>query len=164
MLAGSFAAAPAAAAVTDAIDGATNSPPALASIAVASLFCVAYASSAYPMAPGVCFTCPATPSLPFAPSPAGHCTSFPFPGLAAQAGEALENIYTQVGKISERNLLIASASEEQAAVAREVDRNIVNISDFSTQSAAGANQTSASAQELARLAVDLNGLVTRFVI
>ena len=85
-------------------------------------------------------------------------------GLAAQAGEALENIYTQVGKISERNLLIASASEEQAAVAREVDRNIVNISDFSTQSAAGANQTSASAQELARLAVDLNGLVTRFVI
>ncbi|WP_323813721.1 methyl-accepting chemotaxis protein [Cellvibrio sp. NN19] len=85
-------------------------------------------------------------------------------GIAEQAGSALEEIYRQVGKISERNLLIASASEEQAAVAREVDRNIVNISDFSTQSAAGANQTSASAQELARLAVDLNGLVARFVI
>ncbi len=85
-------------------------------------------------------------------------------GVAEQAGTALEEIYRQVGKISERNLLIASASEEQAAVAREVDRNIVNISDFSTQSAAGANQTSASAQELARLAVDLNGLVARFVV
>ncbi len=85
-------------------------------------------------------------------------------GMAEQAGGALEEIYRQVGKISERNLLIASASEEQAAVAREVDRNIVNISDFSTQSAAGANQTSASAQELARLAVDLNGLVARFVV
>lgn len=84
--------------------------------------------------------------------------------VAEQAGAALEEIYRQVGKISERNLLIASASEEQAAVAREVDRNIVNISDFSTQSAAGANQTSASAQELARLAVDLNGLVARFVV
>ncbi len=85
-------------------------------------------------------------------------------GVAEQAGQALEEIYHQVGKISERNLLIASASEEQAAVAREVDRNIVNISDFSTQSAAGANQTSASAQELARLAMDLNSLVARFVV
>lgn len=84
--------------------------------------------------------------------------------IAGQAGAALDDIYKQVGKISERNLLIASASEEQAAVAREVDRNIVNISDFSTQSAAGANQTSASAQELARLATDLNGLVARFVV
>lgn len=84
--------------------------------------------------------------------------------IANQAGIALEDIYKQVGKISERNLLIASASEEQAAVAREVDRNIVNISDFSTQSAAGANQTSASAQELARLATGLNSLVARFVV
>lgn len=84
--------------------------------------------------------------------------------IANQAGIALEDIYKQVGKISERNLLIASASEEQAAVAREVDRNIVNISDFSTRSAAGANQTSASAQELARLATDLNSLVARFVV
>lgn len=84
--------------------------------------------------------------------------------IANQAGIALEGIYQQVGKISERNLLIASASEEQASVAREVDRNIINISDFSTQSAAGANQTSASAQELARLATNLNGLVARFVV
>lgn len=84
--------------------------------------------------------------------------------LAEAAGQALEKIYERVGQINERNLLIASASEEQAAVAREVDRNIVNISDLSQQSAAGANQTSASAQELARLATDLNSLVTRFVV
>ena len=85
-------------------------------------------------------------------------------GVAEQAGEALEQIYQKAGQISERNLLIASASEEQAAVAREVDRNIVNISDLSTQSAAGANQTSAATYELARLATELNSLVTRFVI
>ncbi len=84
--------------------------------------------------------------------------------LAEQAGAALEQIYQKAGQINERNLLIASASEEQAAVAREVDRNIVNISDLSTQSAAGANQTSAATYELARLATDLNGLVSRFVI
>jgi methyl-accepting chemotaxis protein len=84
--------------------------------------------------------------------------------VAEEAGSALEQIYQTAGQISERNLLIASASEEQAAVAREVDRNIINISDLSTQSAAGANQTSAATYELARLATDLNTLVSRFVI
>lgn len=84
--------------------------------------------------------------------------------VAEAAGEALEQIYKTAGQISERNLLIASASEEQAAVAREVDRNIVNISDLSTQSAACANQTSAATYELARLATDLNNLVARFAI
>jgi methyl-accepting chemotaxis protein len=47
-------------------------------------------------------------------------------------------------------------------VAREVDRNLVNIRDLSTQSATGANQTSAASNELSRLAVDLNGMVARF--
>lgn len=84
--------------------------------------------------------------------------------IAQQAGKALDEIYERSGTISDRNLLIASASEEQAAVAREVDRNIVNISDLSAQSAAGANQTSSSAQELARLATELSTLVSRFVI
>jgi methyl-accepting chemotaxis protein len=58
--------------------------------------------------------------------------------------------------INERNLVIASASEEQAQVSREVDRNLVNIRDLATQSSAGANQTSAATHELSRLAVDLN--------
>ncbi|WP_273527827.1 methyl-accepting chemotaxis protein [Pseudomonas sp.] len=82
--------------------------------------------------------------------------------VAQAAGAALDAIAQAIGQISERNLVIASASEEQAQVAREVDRNLVNIRDLSLQTFAGANQTSAASQELARLAVDLNGLVTRF--
>ncbi|MCF7203463.1 methyl-accepting chemotaxis protein [Pseudomonas sp. JM10B5a] len=82
--------------------------------------------------------------------------------LARAAGEALDDIARAISQISERNLVIASASEEQAQVAREVDRNLVNIRDLSLQSSAGANQTSAASQELARLAVELNGLVARF--
>ncbi|APC20992.1 hypothetical protein BME99_12450 [Pseudomonas protegens] len=58
--------------------------------------------------------------------------------------------------------MIASASEEQAQVAREVDRNLINIRDLSTQTSAGANQSNAASQELSRLAVDLNALVTQF--
>ncbi|MDF3172120.1 methyl-accepting chemotaxis protein [Pseudomonas sp. ER28] len=82
--------------------------------------------------------------------------------LAQAAGEALEEIAHSISQITERNLVIASASEEQAQVAREVDRNLVNIRDLSLQSAAGANQTNAASQDLARLAVELNSVVARF--
>ncbi|MBK5354716.1 methyl-accepting chemotaxis protein [Pseudomonas sp. TH41] len=83
---------------------------------------------------------------------------------ARAAGVALEQITQSIHLINERNLVIASASEEQAQVSREVDRNLVNIRDLASQSAAGANQTSAATHELSRLAVDLNALVSRFVI
>ncbi|WP_446731124.1 methyl-accepting chemotaxis protein [Pseudomonas sp. CFBP 8772] len=82
--------------------------------------------------------------------------------LATEAGLALERINQGVSQINERNLVIASAAEEQAQVAREVDRNLVNIQDLSTQTAAGANQTSASSQELSRLAISFNTLVAQF--
>ena len=82
--------------------------------------------------------------------------------LAQSAGVALEKITDSIVTINERNLVIASASEEQAQVAREVDRNLLNIQDLSTQTAAGAHQTSASSQELSRLAVSFNTLVTQF--
>jgi len=82
--------------------------------------------------------------------------------IAKGAGMSLDTINTAVVEINERNLVIASAAEEQAQVAREVDRNLVNIRDLSVQSATGASQTSAASSELSRLAVDLNGMVGRF--
>ena len=42
---------------------------------------------------------------------------------------------------NEKNLLIATASEEQAQVARAVDYNLVSIRDLSIQTSAGTNQT-----------------------
>lgn len=84
--------------------------------------------------------------------------------VARSAGLALEEIAQAMSRITERNIVIASASEEQAAVAREVDRNLTNIRDLAVQTSAGANQTSASSQELSRLAVDLNTVVARFTV
>jgi len=84
--------------------------------------------------------------------------------LARAAGVALEQITQSIHQINERNLVIASASEEQAQVSREVDRNLVNIRDLATQSASGAQQTSDATHELSRLAVGLNAMVARFVI
>ena len=82
--------------------------------------------------------------------------------LAERAGEALETITASVHEIHERNLVIASAAEEQAQVAREVDRNLVNIRDLSVRSATGADQTRASSHELSQLANALQGMVRRF--
>ncbi|WP_404943305.1 methyl-accepting chemotaxis protein [Pseudomonas sp. FW507-12TSA] len=82
--------------------------------------------------------------------------------IARGAGLSLDTINSAIIQINERNLVIASAAEEQAQVAREVDCNLVNIRDLSVQSATGAHQTSAASNELASLAVDLNGLVARF--
>ena len=84
--------------------------------------------------------------------------------VAEGAGQALEVIAEAIASINQRNLVIASASEEQAQVAREVDRNLVNIRDLAMQTSAGANQTSAAAQDLSRLAVDLNGMVAQFKV
>lgn len=84
--------------------------------------------------------------------------------IAQDAGGALERITDAINQISERNLVIASASEEQAQVAREVDRNLVNIRDLAVQTSAGANQTSAASQDLSKLATNLNILVARFSV
>nr|WP_238541008.1 methyl-accepting chemotaxis protein [Pseudomonas sp. GM60] len=82
--------------------------------------------------------------------------------LAEAAGQALAEITESITQINERNLLISTAAEEQAQVAREVDRSLISIRDLSTQTAAGSHQTSIVSAELSKLAVGLHGLVERF--
>ena len=82
--------------------------------------------------------------------------------MASEADNALEQIAQRVSQINEMNLVIASAAEEQAQVAREVDRNLVAIRDIAAQNATGAHETSVASDQLARLATDLNGMVQRF--
>ncbi len=84
--------------------------------------------------------------------------------IASEAGAALDEIARSITEINERNFLIATASEEQAQVARSVDHNLVSIRDLSIQSSAGAHQTASAAQEVSRLAVDMNKLVNRFAV
>jgi methyl-accepting chemotaxis protein len=83
---------------------------------------------------------------------------------AREANEALAVISQAVSGIDERNMMIASATEEQAQVAREIDQNLVRIRDLSIRTSAGAEQTQTASQELSRLASDLEGLVQRFKV
>lgn len=84
--------------------------------------------------------------------------------VARESGEALQLIATAVSEINNHNTSIASAAEEQANVARDVDKNLVSIRDLSNSTASGSEQTNASSEELSRLAVNLNELVERFKI
>ncbi|MDF2155116.1 methyl-accepting chemotaxis protein [Vibrio sp. CAU 1672] len=60
---------------------------------------------------------------------------------AAQANESLQRIRDAIQRISDMNLQIASAAEEQSLVAEEINNNTVNIKDLSTQVAESAGQT-----------------------
>ncbi|WP_410524796.1 methyl-accepting chemotaxis protein [Pseudomonas fluorescens] len=84
--------------------------------------------------------------------------------VAQEASASLDQIASAIVLINERNLLIATASEEQAHVAREVDRNLVSIRELSIQSAAGASQTASASNEMSNLAVAMKRLVDRFVV
>ncbi len=83
---------------------------------------------------------------------------------AAATGEALNVIMSSTATINDRNLLIASAAEQQAQVAGEVDRNLSSIRDLSSQSASGAQQTTMASNALSMLATDLKAMVQRFVL
>ncbi|WP_111640218.1 methyl-accepting chemotaxis protein [Marinomonas shanghaiensis] len=82
--------------------------------------------------------------------------------MANDAGQAFNEITRLIGQISDQNVTVASAAEEQTSVAREVDKNLTHILDLSAQTAEGANQTSASSLDLSRLAEQLNNLVLKF--
>ena len=84
--------------------------------------------------------------------------------VAKSAADALELIAENIMAISDQNHVIAGAAEEQSKVAREIDRNIITISDLAQQTAEGSSQTTASASELTRLAVQLNELVSKFKV
>ena len=83
---------------------------------------------------------------------------------AEGAGQSLRQITDSVLQINERNLQIAVASEQQAHVARDVDRSLLSIRSLAIQSSEGANQTIKASNELSRLAVNLNHLVQKFKV
>ncbi|WP_339488101.1 methyl-accepting chemotaxis protein [Pseudomonas sp. EL_65y_Pfl2_R95] len=82
--------------------------------------------------------------------------------LAGQAGDALGRITQSVSTIEQMNHQIAAAAEEQSSVAENISESITRVRDIGEQSASASEQTAASSAELARLGVELQGLVKRF--
>lgn len=76
--------------------------------------------------------------------------------------QALENILGAVGMIVDQNQQIATAAEEQTAVAQDIDQNIVEISQAGERTAEGASQTEQASRELSGLVARLKQLISAF--
>jgi len=79
-----------------------------------------------------------------------------------QAETALNKIRSEVTAINDMNAQIASASEEQSAVAEEVNQNINRIHSATLETSAGSEQVAVSSRELATLANRLTDKVSFF--
>ena len=79
---------------------------------------------------------------------------------AAQTGEALAQIEQAITAISDMNMHIASASEEQSSVAEEINKNVVAIShstEVTVDNAAAIENVSQEVAELSRQFHDITG-------
>lgn len=82
--------------------------------------------------------------------------------LTRKAGISLGSITQTVSAIQSMNQQIATAAEEQSAVAEEINRSVINVRDVSEQTSAASEETAASSVELARLGTHLQSLVGKF--
>jgi methyl-accepting chemotaxis protein len=84
--------------------------------------------------------------------------------LVEKAAESLGMIAGSVAAINDMNTMIASAAEEQSAVAAEMQSNMNNIREVADHSAEGAQQTAEASEELARLAAEQQKLMAQFKV
>ena len=83
---------------------------------------------------------------------------------ADQARESLQTITKSVSTITQMNIQIATAAEEQTAVAGDISRSIHEIAQLADQAANNASQLASSTGELTELERRLSALVQRFKV
>ncbi|WP_372239701.1 methyl-accepting chemotaxis protein [Pseudomonas sp. 8Z] len=81
---------------------------------------------------------------------------------ANKASAALEQINSHIGQISDQNIQVATATEEQSSVVEEINRNIVDINELTVGTTHIADQLNQASSDLQALSSQLDGLVSRF--
>ena len=79
-----------------------------------------------------------------------------------EAEQALARIRKEVGAINDMNAQIASAAEEQTAVAEEVNQNINRIHEATVKTSDGSDQVADASHALAVLSTQLKSRVRVF--
>ena len=83
---------------------------------------------------------------------------------AEEADAALMSITQAVSVINDMNIQIASAAEQQSAVAEDVNRNVANIGEVANEVAGGAAESSQASAGLTRLAEHQRRLINQFQV
>lgn len=81
-----------------------------------------------------------------------------------ESAHILDKLFSSIGNINDLNTLVASAAEEQSAVAREVNKNIRHISELSSHVQNQAAQAENQGSSLKTLSNNLTGIINRFII
>jgi len=79
-----------------------------------------------------------------------------------QTEQSLESIGSAVSAISDMNTQIATAAEQQSAVAEEMNRNVVTIRDLAGTTTAQAEEISSAGARLAQLSAQLHAMMRQF--
>jgi len=82
--------------------------------------------------------------------------------LANKAGESLKEIVNSSQKVLDVIAQVAAASEEQSTTAEQISRNVEAISSVAQESASGTQQIAHAAEDLNRLTLNLEGLISKF--
>ena len=90
---------------------------------------------------------------------AHHCVD-----NAEKAGHSLEKISSAVAEISEMNLQIATAAEEQTAVSEEINKNIVIITEEARETVDNANVTQRRSGDMGNEVAAVAHLVQQFKV
>lgn len=83
---------------------------------------------------------------------------------AQEANKALESIRDAIQRISDMNIQIASAAEEQSLVAEEINNNTVKIKDLSTQVADAANNANIAMQAQTENIREQDSILNKFTV
>jgi len=83
---------------------------------------------------------------------------------SSRAGTSLMSITDMVARINDMNTQIASAAEEQTAVAEEISRSIVAINDVAVQTSQSSDQLQQASEGVSAMATQLHGLVAKFTV
>ncbi|WGY47094.1 methyl-accepting chemotaxis protein [Vibrio sp. ABG19] len=81
---------------------------------------------------------------------------------AENAGSDLSQIVSHIQHVSDKATQIATAAEEQSAVAEDMNRNVSGINDAALEMSQAANYLAEESEKLADLSRQLDGKLTRF--
>ncbi|MGF1717726.1 hypothetical protein L4D08_22955 [Photobacterium chitinilyticum] len=71
--------------------------------------------------------------------------------MASKARESLNAILTSIGQIQDINTQIATAAEEQNAVAQEINQSVIEVNSLAKATNENAESTEHSTKQLSRV-------------